>query len=222
MAGVDSILEDRAGNLWLGTMGGGLLRLDRERRRFVRYRNHLGKPDSLAENHVALLRQDRQGNIWANLRETGVSFFGSAKPLFKTLWQESGNPNSPNSRDGSVVKAIHEDRQGTLWMGTEAALIRMDRKTGQHSAYRSAGSAFNNNVISIGEDSSGGIWAGTYGQGLKRLNRAGGQLLSVRDQSAGVAIVRRLLRDRNGGMWALTEKGLMQFAPGAERLTAYL
>ena len=39
-----TMIEDKAGNLWLGTAGEGVLKFDRERRRFIRYRNHPAIP----------------------------------------------------------------------------------------------------------------------------------------------------------------------------------
>ncbi len=38
--GVATMIEDRAGNLWLGTASEGVLKFDQERRRLTRYRNH--------------------------------------------------------------------------------------------------------------------------------------------------------------------------------------
>ena len=161
----------------------GLLKFDRERRRFIRYRNHPGNPDSLAHDHVNVLFEDREGNIWAGLQEMGVNFFATRKPLFERFWQESGNPNSSTALIGTLVGAIYEDRQGILWMGTAGALNRIDRKTGQYTAYRSAGPAFNTDVTAIIEDSSGTLWVGTYGHGLKRFDRRTGQFKDPPSQS---------------------------------------
>ena len=44
LTGVTSMLEDRNGALWLGTHGAGLLKFDRDHRRFVRYRNNPAIP----------------------------------------------------------------------------------------------------------------------------------------------------------------------------------
>jgi signal transduction histidine kinase/CheY-like chemotaxis protein/ligand-binding sensor domain-containing protein len=222
-AGVVTMLEDRAGNLWLGTVGEGLLRFDRERRRFIRYRNHPGNPDSLAHDRVNVLLEDREGNIWAALQEMGVNFFPTGKPLFERFWQESGNPNS---LDRMLVSAIYEDRQGILWVGTSGALNRIDRKTGQYTAYRTAGTTVNTDATAIFEDGSGTLWVGTYGQGLKRFDRRTGQFKALRYNPADASsssndILFRMFIDHTGMLWALSWDGLKRFDPAKERLTLY-
>ena len=66
--GVDSIYEDVDGTLWLGTGSSGLLKLDRDRRQFVRYRNNPRDPESLGCRIVLALFEDREGSIWAGTR----------------------------------------------------------------------------------------------------------------------------------------------------------
>jgi PAS domain S-box-containing protein len=223
-AGVVTMLEDRAGNLWLGTVGEGLLRFDRECRRFIRYRNHPGNPDSLAHDRVNVLLEDREGNVWAALQEMGVNFFPTGKPLFERFWQESGNPNS---LDRTLVSSIYEDRQGILWIGTSGALNRIDRKTGQYTAYRSAGTAVNTDATAISEDGSGTLWVGTYGQGLKRFDRRTGQFKDLRSNPADASssssndILFRMFIDHTGTLWALSWDGLKRLDPAKERLTVY-
>ena len=50
--GVDAIYEDLDGNLWLGTGSSGLLKLDRDRRQFVRYRSNPHDPESLGSHDL--------------------------------------------------------------------------------------------------------------------------------------------------------------------------
>ena len=51
--------------LWLATRPDGVVKFDRRRREFTRYRNDPGNPASLSSDSVALsLVEDREGGIW--------------------------------------------------------------------------------------------------------------------------------------------------------------
>jgi len=62
-----SLLQDRQGFIWIGTVEGGLFRFDG--RRAVRYQNDPGNPRSLPGGRVAALFNDEQGRIWAGTDE---------------------------------------------------------------------------------------------------------------------------------------------------------
>ena len=57
-----AMLEDQQGTMWFGT-GAGLLKFDREHRRFISYSHRPYDPTSLAGNRVMALFQDSEGNF---------------------------------------------------------------------------------------------------------------------------------------------------------------
>lgn len=63
---IGAIHEDRAGRLWIGTLGGGLNRLDFEapgasgRARFTHFREN----DGLANDNILAILEDEDGNLW--------------------------------------------------------------------------------------------------------------------------------------------------------------
>ena len=58
---VKTLYEDREGTLWIGTHIGGLYRYDREKERFVSFRNLLKSPFA---DSVFSLYEDRRGRFW--------------------------------------------------------------------------------------------------------------------------------------------------------------
>ncbi|MES1258396.1 MAG: two-component regulator propeller domain-containing protein, partial [Acidobacteriota bacterium] len=70
-----AMMEDREGTMWFGTANRGLLRYDREHARFTGYTTHPGDNETLPDNRVIVLSQDREGNIWAGLHQTAPVFF---------------------------------------------------------------------------------------------------------------------------------------------------
>ena len=220
---VMAMAEDRNGILWLATHGAGLIKFDRERRRFIRYRNNPVDANSLAQNDVENLFADREGSIWAGLGRMGVTHFATSPLPFKTLPHLAG----PEGTAEQFVGAIYEDRQEMLWIGTPEALNGIDRKTGHHTPYRrTAVPGAGTDVLTIREDRSGNLWAGTYNHGLLRLDRRTGKFRTYLHNPADPYslsnnIVPRLLVDHNGTLWAATDDGLNRFDSATGRFTIY-
>ena len=225
--GVTTVLEDETGTLWLATNGGGLLKLDRDRRRAIRYKHDSRDPDSLSDDALATLFEDREHNLWAGTSRHGIDRFDPHPSPFRTYRFETDNPNgSANMSVGSV----YEDSHGFLWAGTQGALIRVDREKGQLTRYRSAPGApdglSNTSVRSIAEDRAGHLWFGTWGGGLNRLDPRTGRFKSWRHDrdnphSLDEDVVSSLLVDHRGTLWAGTENGLNRLDPDANQFQVF-
>jgi DNA-binding CsgD family transcriptional regulator len=69
---------DRHGDLWIGTWGGGLNKLDRKTGTFSRFT----RADSLASNNIYGILEDESGNLWFSTNE-GVSRFSPRTRQFR-------------------------------------------------------------------------------------------------------------------------------------------
>jgi ligand-binding sensor domain-containing protein/signal transduction histidine kinase len=218
--GVFSMLEDRYGNLWIGSPALGLLRLDPQRRCFVRYRHNPDDPNSVAEDHVIALADDREGNIWVGLHAQGPNHFSVDPTPFETFRSGSG----ANDLTLDWVNAIYTDRNGTLWIGNDDGLNRIDRKSGRLER-RTAGINTYPMVSSIIEDAPGYLWAGFWGHGLIRFDRHAGfkkfQHADGDPSSLSSNQTFRLFIDHAGTLWVCTSDGLNRFDPRTEKFTVF-
>jgi len=121
------------------------------------------------------------------------------------------------SEDGllqDTVSALLESRDGFLWIGTEAGLVRFDGATFDHYSRLSLPRFEHNDIQCLAEGSDGAIWIGTSEPGLYRFHqgeiRAIGPAEGLPDQP-----IRRLLRDRNGILWAAPLEGPLLRYDGA-------
>jgi hypothetical protein len=118
-----SLAEDAQGHLWVGTLGGGVRRVE-TRNGTVEQTLHLTRLDGLASNIVFSLAVGPDGSIWA-ATDDGVSRIESngADVAITTF----------TSLDGLVLPArdIAVDRDGTAWVATDGGLFRIQARSGQ-------------------------------------------------------------------------------------------
>jgi diguanylate cyclase (GGDEF)-like protein len=130
--GATSILEDRAGRVWIGSeiRGGGLDLLDKASGAVRHFRHHEGRQDSLADDLVTALLQDASGRIWV----------GTDKGLNEVVTHSDGRIALRSFTEvGSVgetrILAIEADTAGHIWLSTPKGLLRLDPATGWSSQF---------------------------------------------------------------------------------------
>lgn len=222
---VTAMLEDHDGTMWFGTSGMGLLKFDRQHNRFLRYRRHSDDPDSLGEDRVISLFEDREGDVWECFHARIPDFFSTKPFAFETF-----RPGSTGLRGAfqgeNLVNAIYEDQHGTIWMGAGYDLVSVDRNTKDFKRYELGGAASNAEVLAISGDGRNGLWIGTIGHGLVHYDPESGRTVTFRhragDQSSlSNDTVTRILSNHTGKLWISTWNGLDRFDPKTKLFTVY-
>jgi len=158
-------IEDRLGDLWIGTDGQGLFRMEKDKDIFVQYKHNPADPASLGDDIILAVQEDDRGDLWIGTRLHGLDRFNRAKGTFSRVLLDKGV---------GAVWDLLADRQGMIWAGTQdGGLYRLNPATGEKTNFRfEAGnprSLGSNTVWSIFEDGRGTIWVGTRGGGLNRF-----------------------------------------------------
>jgi ligand-binding sensor domain-containing protein/signal transduction histidine kinase len=223
LTGAIQMLEDRDGNLWIGTLSDGILRLDRQHATFIRYRNDPLNSDTVPENRITTLFEDREGDIWVGLGATAPVFFQSRSLPFHKLPFDAANAANLGE---SLVNAIYQDREGILWIGTTGALDRCDPTGRRCTRYALPGHGIASDVLSMVEDPAGRFWVGTSGQGLCEFDRDTGRCHMFRHHAGDSTSVSddtivRLLVDHEGALWVATANGLNRYDGVTQRFTVY-
>jgi signal transduction histidine kinase/ligand-binding sensor domain-containing protein len=225
---VNSLFEDREGNIWLGSTGDGLFRL---RPRAVTMLNAAkGLPDT-GGNSVL---EDAQGALWIGTGNglcrvvagrVTTYFTPAARKLrggYKigalyegrggALWFGIGNAvvRYANERfteypllDMDLISAIVEDRRGQMWLGSLYGLIRFT--DGLHTVFTQRDGLVNNDVKFIFEDRAGALWLGTPG-GASRFHN-GVFTNYTTDDGLSNNYVRAIHEDQDGTLWFGTYGG---------------
>ncbi len=160
--------------VWIGTYGGGLNKLIKDKDRFIRYKYNPGDHNSLSDNSVLSIHQDISGNIWVGTFSGGLNRIDPELEIFTHYKRERFNPRSLSS---NVIYTIFEDRAGTLWFGTSGGgVCKFDRKKEKFRHYteepENPYSLSNHYVKAFYQDDKDIIWIGT-GDGLNSYDPQG-------------------------------------------------
>ena len=197
--GVPSMAQDGAGNLWVGSVNNGLLRLGKSGvETFTSLRG-------LPNNRVAALLVDREGSIWAG---TNAGLLRLSDAPFSTY-------NGDHGLSDDYVRAVLESRDGSLWLGTSRGLNRW-RGGRLEASYTAADGLPSDSVLSLLEDRDGSLLVGSYTAGVMRLRD--GKLVAHYDNAHGMPgsnQVRALAQQADGTLWLGTTRGLVRMRDGA-------
>lgn len=149
---VKCLLRDQRGNLWLGTSGGGLVRLSQ-----------------LPFQHVSTRNGRLAEPVYAIAEMTDSSVYVAAGN--RGIWKLVNNTLQQDSLIGSrqfKAKALFADSKNRLWIGTEGEGVFIKTATSIHQLDGQSGisGAW---VRAFEEDYSGNIWIGTAGGGITKL-----------------------------------------------------
>ena len=179
---VHDLAEDREGNLWVGTSGGGLCVL-----RTARV-NMFNPPDQWHFRAVLSVTKGKHDDIWAGTEGGGLYHFANGK--WEHFTDESGLANR-------FIWSVLEDRTGKLWVGTwgDGLFVRDGEKFIPFQKKLPA----NVQVTALFEDAKGSLWAGT---GVGLFNIRGDDVAQYgRDEGVRVADIRAIAEDSRGGLW---------------------
>lgn len=214
--GIWALCRDRDGDLWIGTMRGGLNNYNIRSGTFRHYRTSVDDSTTISDDNVTSVLQDSHGIIWAGTLTGGLN---RLDPATGRVHRYQYDPNDPASLADNTVWSIAEDRTGSLWIATWGGLCRFipppqagGHPTGQgtfirykHDPPRHT-SVSGNNARALMVDHNGGVWVGIWGHGLDHLDPRSGVVThfahSATDpRSLSSNLVLSLHEDRTGAIW---------------------
>jgi len=178
--------EGSEGEIWVGTNGDGVYRIQEQQiQRF-------GASEGLTNEFVWTVRQDRAGKVWAGTWGGGL-FRLEGSRFMETSKEFGATP---------VVLALHEDKQGTLWLGQRTGPERVIEavERGQRRTLTVPGELPRVEVRNIAETRDGSLWFGTTDEGLLRLENGHFRHYTV-DDGLPTGGISTLHVDDEGALW---------------------
>lgn len=208
------IFQDKTGNIWLGTNGGGVVVLT-EKLDFksVGYHSQPGK--GLPNTKIMSVVDDRNGNLW--LGTIGGGLFWS--PDKENFYSVQNNAFSDNRF--FIIKYLYEADDGTIWVGTNNRMFIVEFENGTPKLINASDkfwvNEFGNNIVSLAEKDNllllgllqGGLILVDKSDEYKFIRR-----ISKANSKNGTLKSNRisyLLRDTKERIWVGTYNGLHVF-----------
>ncbi|MBR8704266.1 hybrid sensor histidine kinase/response regulator transcription factor [Bacteroides pyogenes] len=189
-------------NLWIGTSGEGVYRLDKDR--------NLTHP--IPKGNITSIYEDSSEELWIGSWEEGL-YRVKQDGGIRNLKHDSRNPNSLSS---DFVRSCCEDNSGNIWIGTFNGLNRYEKATGNFRLYTTnenrPGSLTHSSVWCIVKDGQGTLWLGTYFGGVNYFNPeyeiyTRYKVGQTEKEGLSSPIIGRMIEDKAGNLWICTEGG---------------
>lgn len=208
--GVIASHEDPQGNLWIGA-GYGLNYWDRETHTFTRHTMDEKADYSLSGNTILAIEQ-QDDILWLGVWSGGLNRVDLSTGEIRHYLPEEGNPRSV---PGAEPWGLTIDRDGALWLATNAGVARYNESTDDFTRFRAADtpglSSEDLYTRTVYEDRRGNLWVGAI-SGLFLLDRDSGHFTQYindpedPDSLSGDFVI-SLYEDSRGYLWVGTEGG---------------
>jgi|GEM_PF-1671157 PAS domain S-box-containing protein len=197
---IRAFAEGDDGSIFIGTKN-GFHRLQNNRVTYY--------PNRGGTNDIRMLYKDRNKNIWfGSLGHSkigdGISKFENDSLFNSALGDSSGI--------GANLRAVCEDNDGNMWLGTQYAVHRIG-KNGIITFTEKDGLK-GTTCLYLFCDREGTIWISEYGNGLQRYNPTGkgsAQFSQITKRNGlSEDVIYSILEDDNGNLWFAGDKGIFR------------
>ena len=233
-ANVYCITQDKEGNMWLGTKGGGLILFRKTNQRLTfspeYYKNDVSDIYSLSDNSIYSIFQDSQANIWLGTYGGGINLVEKKQGKIRFINHRNHLKNYPVD-PAFRVRYITETKKGNLCVGTTNGMVMFSSKFNLpenikfHMYTVTPGnpkSLSNNDIHGICISQNEDIYIATFGGGINKASQFDKYgfpttfkaYTTLNGLPSDVTLA--LVEDTHGKIWVSTENSLTKFDPQLE------
>ena len=194
---VNDLMEDRAGNLWVGCYKKGLYLINQRQQAFNTWSFSAQK--YIIGSSVSSIAPGNQGETWCTVQNSGVYCFDHTGKII-------AHPFSP-----AGTSIIYKDQQGNYWVGSGNALYSYNPYTGNYQQKLNFASA---GIYCLADDSKGNLYISVYSKGIYIYNVKTGKvkIINMRQHRPQGTLcndwVRCMTFDHTGKLWIGTSNGV--------------
>jgi ligand-binding sensor domain-containing protein len=149
-----SLIQDKKGEFWLGTISGGAYHFDGKTfTSYLKFKGRIQPNDSVYNNCIQSIVEDNSGNIWfTSQTHGGITRYDGKE--FTNFSKKDGLPDD-------MIFSSFKDKKGDLWFGTlDEGLISL--KNDSFTYFNENDGLCNNMISCFYEDKTGKLWIGSF------------------------------------------------------------
>ncbi|MEM1145801.1 MAG: two-component regulator propeller domain-containing protein, partial [Pseudomonadota bacterium] len=201
---IQSVRGMQNGDVWLGTALSGVQVMRPGVGLVKRFPAAAGKKGAIQNPYIHTIEQLPNGEIWVGTNQTGVYRYNEATDDFTQFTTEHG-------LNDNLVRTAFATKDGTLWLGTDGGLTRVDTQNETFEAVRLAASGdVLDNLVGTITAFQDGLWVGTN-DGLLVIPQGENTLHPVEARAESPLsdnYISDLTVDSSGRLWVATSQGL--------------
>ena len=162
---IDNILLDHYGMLWVGTNAGLYIKNKNEN---ILSHAHIIKHEGLNKADIKSIFEDRERNLWISTLNSGLYCLKLDNRPSMDFVNYRDNKHDLNEFLGNYVSNFYEDRNKTLWLGSDKGLNKFNPLNNKFEPDTSFNEDYSGLIIRIYGDGHDNLWLFHSSKGLIR------------------------------------------------------
>jgi ligand-binding sensor domain-containing protein/signal transduction histidine kinase len=225
------ITENAAGDILIGTDGGGLNIFNPQTKKFTNITHDPANPNSISNNKVLSLLNDSNGGLWIGTWEGGLNYYDPKTKKYKHYFKDAANLAGLSSNN---IFYLYEDADGDIWICTwGGGICKVDAKTKTISRFPTDDKTFPELsshiivVVTAYQDKQGILWFGSQERGVYRYDKKRNRITKfihnrLDPQTIGASNANVIFEDSKNRLWFGTDgAGLNLFNRETETFTHF-
>ena len=222
------IYPDDDNNLWFGTNGGGMCRINLLTNQITRFLLDTTSDNSIVSNSINDIKEYKKDILYIATPK-GLSVFNKKTQTFSLI---SHSDKDPNSLLANSIKTMTKDKAGHIWFGHSGygltEFIPEQNKFIRHTINSPGSHLTDNKIRTLFTDSKGLVWISLWASGMNVYDPNTKLFYNSRDTSGilknvlGVGLVSQFYEDSKANIWFCTaEKGICRYDRQTGKITFF-
>lgn len=199
---VYSLFQDSTGIIWLGTNGGGLNKINPQKKNLVLLSHKDKDINSLSQGKINSIYTDHNNHIWIAVYGKGIErYLPEENKIIKYQKNLDGKNNFPYNTVTDILSRAEEE----LLLATDSGVVSYNY---QNESFKKLNILDQDYIIySLSEDGDK-IWIGTYNNGLFSYNKHTEEIKQYKIGEITDNLIYDTLIDSQRRLWVATNNGL--------------